>query len=68
MMMNSGAQLSGDITPYSFDEHYAQYINTAESITDESSSIKLHTNVASSIEVPIGWNRILDNGAIVYIR
>ena len=69
-MMNSNTQLSGEVTAYNFDEQYAQYINVAESITDESNLITLNENasIANSISAPTGWNRILDNGAVVYIR
>ena len=68
--MNSGAQLSGEASLYNFDEHYAPFVNAAESISDEGSLMKLNAKdpTVNSINVPMGWNRIFDNGAVVYIR
>ena len=68
--MNSDAQLSGEASLYNFDEHYTQFVNATESISDEGSLIKLNAkdSTVNSISVPMGWNRIFDNGAVVYIR
>ena len=70
-MMNATAHRSNEVTAYNFDENYGKYINATDSLANETNLINANATESykiASIFAPNGWNRILDNGAVVYIR
>lgn len=67
--MNTVAQHTEVGTAYNFNRNFLQSdALTVASDGMDSNTIDKPRPVVSSINVPTGWNRILDNGTVVYIR